>query len=162
MELNDILTVAIKGGASDIHLKAGLPPMFRIDGALMPLNSEYERARAAWRAGLPAPGTPQAHDRLSLAAIDAINRLIDAVSEEAQRYAAALERDALTRLVASFALFAAGLALAYLSWRMVAGAVIEPLEALSGVARRIATGDPPNATNGSTAASARRMAAARG
>jgi twitching motility protein PilT len=38
MELNDILTVAIKGGASDIHLKAGLPPMFRIDGSLVPLK----------------------------------------------------------------------------------------------------------------------------
>lgn len=38
MELNDILTIAIKGGASDIHLKAGLPPMFRIDGALVPLK----------------------------------------------------------------------------------------------------------------------------
>ena len=38
MELNDILTVAIKGGASDIHLKAGLPPMFRIDGTLVPLK----------------------------------------------------------------------------------------------------------------------------
>ena len=38
MELNEILTVAIKGGASDIHLKAGLPPMFRIDGSLVPLK----------------------------------------------------------------------------------------------------------------------------
>jgi twitching motility protein PilT len=38
MELNDILTVAMKGGASDIHLKAGLPPMFRIDGKLLPLK----------------------------------------------------------------------------------------------------------------------------
>ena len=38
MDLNDILKVAMKGGASDIHLKAGLPPMFRIDGALVPLK----------------------------------------------------------------------------------------------------------------------------
>ena len=38
MELNEILTVAIKGMASDIHLKAGLPPMFRIDGSLVPLK----------------------------------------------------------------------------------------------------------------------------
>ena len=38
MELNEILTVAIQGGASDIHLKAGLPPMFRIDGSLVPLK----------------------------------------------------------------------------------------------------------------------------
>jgi twitching motility protein PilT len=38
MELNDVLKVAMKGGASDIHLKAGLPPMFRIDGKLVPLK----------------------------------------------------------------------------------------------------------------------------
>ncbi len=38
MELNDILKVAMKGGASDIHLKAGLPPMFRVDGKLIPLK----------------------------------------------------------------------------------------------------------------------------
>jgi twitching motility protein PilT len=38
MELNDILKVAMKGGASDIHLKAGLPPMFRLDGRLVPLK----------------------------------------------------------------------------------------------------------------------------
>jgi twitching motility protein PilT len=39
LELNDILRIAVKGNASDIHLKAGLPPMFRVDGALMPLKS---------------------------------------------------------------------------------------------------------------------------
>jgi twitching motility protein PilT len=38
MELNDILKIALKGNASDIHLKAGLPPMFRIDGSLVPLK----------------------------------------------------------------------------------------------------------------------------
>lgn len=39
MDLNAILQIATKGNASDIHLKAGLPPMFRIDGALVPLNN---------------------------------------------------------------------------------------------------------------------------
>jgi twitching motility protein PilT len=39
VELNDILKVALKGGASDIHIKSGLPPMFRIDGALVPLKN---------------------------------------------------------------------------------------------------------------------------
>src|SRR5207253_8743891 len=29
---------ALRGGASDIHLKAGLPPMFRVDGSLVPLK----------------------------------------------------------------------------------------------------------------------------
>jgi len=38
MELNDILRVALQWRASDIHLKAGLPPMLRIDGELVPLN----------------------------------------------------------------------------------------------------------------------------
>jgi twitching motility protein PilT len=37
-ELNRILQVAVKGGASDIHLKAGLPPIFRVDGSLVPLR----------------------------------------------------------------------------------------------------------------------------
>ncbi|MDP6243950.1 MAG: ATPase, T2SS/T4P/T4SS family, partial [Myxococcota bacterium] len=41
MDLNEVLKVALRGGASDIHLKSGLPPMFRVDGALVPLkNSE--------------------------------------------------------------------------------------------------------------------------
>ncbi len=38
VDLNHILQVAIKGGSSDIHLKAGLPPMFRVDGSLRPLR----------------------------------------------------------------------------------------------------------------------------
>ena len=39
MELNEILKVALKGGASDIHLKPGLPAMFRVDGTLVPLKA---------------------------------------------------------------------------------------------------------------------------
>ena len=39
VDLNEILKVALKGGASDIHLKSGLPPMFRLDGALVPLKN---------------------------------------------------------------------------------------------------------------------------
>jgi len=38
MELNEILQLALRAAASDIHLKAGLPPMFRVDGALVPLK----------------------------------------------------------------------------------------------------------------------------
>lgn len=37
-DLNRVLQVALKGGASDIHIKAGLPPMFRVNGALVPLR----------------------------------------------------------------------------------------------------------------------------
>ena len=39
MNLNDILQIALKANASDIHIKAGLPPTFRIDGALVPLDN---------------------------------------------------------------------------------------------------------------------------
>ena len=38
LELNQILEMGVRAGASDIHLKAGLPPMFRVDGALSPLR----------------------------------------------------------------------------------------------------------------------------
>lgn len=38
MDLNKILQIAVKGDASDIHIKAGLPPIFRVDGALLPLR----------------------------------------------------------------------------------------------------------------------------
>jgi twitching motility protein PilT len=37
MELNEILAVGLKAKASDVHLKAGLPPIYRIDGELKPL-----------------------------------------------------------------------------------------------------------------------------
>ena len=37
MELNEILSIGLKSEASDIHLKAGLPPIYRIDGTLRPL-----------------------------------------------------------------------------------------------------------------------------
>ena len=37
MELNEILTVAVKAKGSDIHIKSGLPPIVRIDGRLHPI-----------------------------------------------------------------------------------------------------------------------------
>jgi len=37
MTLNEILGMALKANTSDVHLKAGLPPVFRIDGNLRPL-----------------------------------------------------------------------------------------------------------------------------
>ncbi len=49
VELNDILKIALKGGASDIHLKPGLPPMFRVDGALVPLKTASEFRRTTSR-----------------------------------------------------------------------------------------------------------------
>ena len=38
MELNPLLRRAVELGASDIHLKVGLPPILRLDGALSPLE----------------------------------------------------------------------------------------------------------------------------
>src|SRR6476659_4449070 len=40
MELNSLLRRAVELGASDVHLKVGLPPILRRDGALSPLD-EY-------------------------------------------------------------------------------------------------------------------------
>ena len=37
MNLNEILTIAVKARGSDIHIKTGLPPVVRIDGALRPI-----------------------------------------------------------------------------------------------------------------------------
>ncbi|MBE9503491.1 MAG: type IV pilus twitching motility protein PilT [Proteobacteria bacterium] len=39
MELNDILKVAVNNSASDIHLKVGMPPIFRINSVLLPLKN---------------------------------------------------------------------------------------------------------------------------
>jgi len=39
MELADICRFAVRGGASDIHLKVGLPPLCRINGELTPIKS---------------------------------------------------------------------------------------------------------------------------
>ncbi len=40
MNLNDLLKVTFEKKASDLHLKVGVPPVLRIDGRLMPLESE--------------------------------------------------------------------------------------------------------------------------
>ncbi len=39
IDLPSILKVAVENGASDVHLKAGLPPLFRVAGALVPLRN---------------------------------------------------------------------------------------------------------------------------
>ena len=40
MELHDILNIAVKEKASDVHLKAGLPPILRIYGSLIPARNQ--------------------------------------------------------------------------------------------------------------------------
>ncbi|MBI5235194.1 MAG: type IV pilus twitching motility protein PilT [Deltaproteobacteria bacterium] len=42
MDLSAILNVAVKGKASDVHLKAGLPPILRVYGSLVPMKN-HER-----------------------------------------------------------------------------------------------------------------------
>ena len=37
MDLNEILTIAVKARGSDVHIKTGLPPIVRIDGKLHPI-----------------------------------------------------------------------------------------------------------------------------
>jgi len=40
MELHDILNLAVKEQASDVHMKAGLPPILRIYGSLVPVKNQ--------------------------------------------------------------------------------------------------------------------------
>ena len=41
LNLNEILKVAVKNSASDVHLKVGLPPVLRVNGRLVPLKMDY-------------------------------------------------------------------------------------------------------------------------
>src|SRR3972149_1398347 len=54
MELHDILNLSVKEKASDVHLKAGLPPILRIYGNLIPVKNQerlapYEITKIAMR-----------------------------------------------------------------------------------------------------------------
>ncbi len=49
MDLSELLAFAVKNGASDIHISAGLPPLIRIDGDIrrikvdpLPSNLVYD------------------------------------------------------------------------------------------------------------------------
>jgi len=44
MELNEILTIAVKAKGSDIHIKSGLPPVVRINGKLHPIPNAQRLA----------------------------------------------------------------------------------------------------------------------
>lgn len=50
MELNEILSIAVKAKSSDIHIKAGLPPIVRIDGKLRPIPNAPRMAPDAVKA----------------------------------------------------------------------------------------------------------------
>ena len=70
MDIGGLLAFAVKSGASDLHLSAGLPPMVRIDGDLRRIEA-------------PALGHAAVHD------------LVSGIMNDAQRkdYAARLETD---------------------------------------------------------------------
>src|SRR3989304_1843005 len=60
IDLSSILNVAVKGKASDVHLKAGVPPILRVHGSLVPIKNHErlapdEIARAALRIMNDAP-----------------------------------------------------------------------------------------------------------
>ncbi len=42
IDLSSILNIAVKGRASDVHLKAGVPPILRVNGILVPIKN-HER-----------------------------------------------------------------------------------------------------------------------
>src|SRR5574340_1059075 len=42
IDLSSILNIAVKGRASDVHLKAGVPPILRVYGNLVPIKN-HER-----------------------------------------------------------------------------------------------------------------------
>ncbi len=45
MHLNDLLTHAVRSGASDLHIKVGSHPMMRVDGSLVPASEERRLER---------------------------------------------------------------------------------------------------------------------
>jgi twitching motility protein PilT len=65
MELNDVLRQAVEAGASDIHLKFGRPPLFRRDGAVIPMPSAEQLSNAQLDAYLKAitSRTPSRYER---------------------------------------------------------------------------------------------------
>lgn len=38
IDITELLKIAVRGRASDVHMKVGMPPVFRVDGALVPLK----------------------------------------------------------------------------------------------------------------------------
>ena len=40
MEIRQYLSVMVEKGASDVYLTVGLPPMYRIEGTIIPIGNE--------------------------------------------------------------------------------------------------------------------------
>ncbi len=137
----DAVFAQIELNTSSIRSERLATELRRVALALEPLNQIYAVTREAWRESRPAPIDPLAHDRLTLAAIDAINALLDSISLETQDYASSVAASARRNAAVSFALLLAGLTLSLVAWRLLARTVIGPLENLSDIARRVAGGE---------------------
>ena len=46
IDIATILNYAVQGGASDVHLKVGLPPLFRVNGGMVPLRNGQRLTQA--------------------------------------------------------------------------------------------------------------------
>ncbi len=57
MNIDELLRIAVERGASDLHLKVGIPPMMRIDGHLVTIE---EKGRITGQERQTARGTTQA------------------------------------------------------------------------------------------------------
>ena len=45
MDIDQLLTIMTKQGASDLHIKPTRPPLLRLNGKLLPLKTEPLKAR---------------------------------------------------------------------------------------------------------------------
>ncbi|MBK6581240.1 MAG: hypothetical protein IPG17_34810 [Sandaracinaceae bacterium] len=48
MDIDTICRAAVALGASDIHLKANLPPLVRVNGDILPIPRRHECPRSSW------------------------------------------------------------------------------------------------------------------
>lgn len=70
MDLDQLLTVMTKQGASDLHLKTGRPPLLRLNGRLLPLKidplSIDEMTEMVGKLGLTLPQQRKLEDKMSV------------------------------------------------------------------------------------------------
>src|SRR5512132_3402865 len=63
MDLSQLLTAAVRAGASDLHVKVGSYPMMRVSGALLPISSEARVEQADTAAIAAAMLTPEQREK---------------------------------------------------------------------------------------------------
>jgi twitching motility protein PilT len=64
MDLQNFLNLAVQGGASDVHIKPGLPPLFRIRGSLVPAKGAARLTPEEVEAVVRALTTPEQQTEL--------------------------------------------------------------------------------------------------